>query len=132
MLDRLEAMTMVELHWMAAYELAAMMRRRALKPSELMAGTIARIDALNSKFNAFCALRSEAAMSEARAMDERLARGDEVGPLAGLPLAVKDLEGVAGMATTFGSVPFKDNQAQEDSIEVARLKTAGAIVVGKT
>jgi aspartyl-tRNA(Asn)/glutamyl-tRNA(Gln) amidotransferase subunit A len=131
-LDRLEAMTMAELHWMPAYELAAMMRRRELKPSELMAATIARIETLNPKFNAFCALRSEAAMSEAKAMDGRLARGDEVGPLAGLPLAVKDLEGVTGMATTFGSVPFKDNQAQEDSIEVARLRAAGAIVIGKT
>jgi aspartyl-tRNA(Asn)/glutamyl-tRNA(Gln) amidotransferase subunit A len=123
---------MTELHWMAAHELAALMRRRELKPSELMAATIARIEALNPRFNAFCAMRSEAAMSEARAIDERIARGDEVGPLAGLPLAVKDLEGVAGMVTTFGSVPFKNNVAHQDSIEVARLRAAGAIVIGKT
>jgi aspartyl-tRNA(Asn)/glutamyl-tRNA(Gln) amidotransferase subunit A len=123
---------MAELHWMPAYELAAMIRRRELKPSELMAATIARIEQLNPKFNAFCAMRSDLAMAEARAMDERIANGEEVGPLAGLPLGVKDLEGVAGMATTFGSVPFKNNLAQEDSIQVARLRTAGAIVIGKT
>ena len=123
---------MAELHWMPAHELAAMMRRRELKPSELMAATIARIEALNPKFNAFCAMRSEAAMAEARAMDERIARGEGVGPLAGLPLGVKDLEDVAGMATTFGSAPFKNNLATEDSIEVARLRAAGAIVIGKT
>jgi aspartyl-tRNA(Asn)/glutamyl-tRNA(Gln) amidotransferase subunit A len=123
---------MVDLHWMPAYELAAMIRRRELKPSELMAATIARIEQLNPALNAFCAMRSDLAMDEARAMDERIACGDDVGPLAGLPIGVKDLEGVAGMATTFGSVPFKDNLAHEDSIEIARLRGAGAIVIGKT
>ncbi len=123
---------MAELHWMAAYELAAMIHRRELKPSELMAATIARIERLNPQLSAFCAMRSDLAMAEARALDERIAHGDDVGPLAGLPLGVKDLEGVAGMATTFGSLPFKHNLAPEDSIEVARLRAAGAIVVGKT
>ena len=123
---------MAELHWMPAYELVAMIRRRELKPSELMAATLARIEQLNPTFKAFCAMRSDRAMSEARTMDERVARGEEVGPLGGLPLAVKDLEGVTGMPTTFGSVPFKNNLAQEDSIEVARLRAAGAIVIGKT
>ena len=123
---------MDELHWLSAFELAALIRRRELKPSELMAATIARIEALNPALNAFCALRADEAMSEARALDEKIAHREEIGPLAGLPLGVKDLESVAGMATTFGSVPFKNNIAMEDSIEVARLKAAGAIVVGKT
>jgi len=123
---------MDELHWLSAFELAALIRRRELKPSELMAATIARIEALNPSINAFCALRASAAMDEARALDAKIARGGEVGALAGLPLGVKDLASVAGMATTFGSVPFKNNIAREDSIEVARLRAAGAIVVGKT
>jgi aspartyl-tRNA(Asn)/glutamyl-tRNA(Gln) amidotransferase subunit A len=123
---------MADLHWRPAYQLATMMRHRELKPSELMEATLTRIHALNPKINAFCALRAEQALAEARSLDEMIARGEEIGPLAGLPLGVKDLEGVAGMATTFGSVPFKHNIAQEDSIQVARLKTAGAIVVGKT
>jgi aspartyl-tRNA(Asn)/glutamyl-tRNA(Gln) amidotransferase subunit A len=125
-------MDMAELCWISAFDLAAMIRRRELKPSELMAATIARIEALNPKINAFCALRAEGAMAEARAHDEKIAHREDIGPLAGLPLGVKDLEGVAGMATTFGSVPFKDHIAKEDSIQVARLKAAGAIVIGKT
>lgn len=123
---------MAELCWTSAFDLAAMIRRRDLKPSELMAATIARIEALNPRINAFCALRADEAMAEARALDDKIAHREEIGPLAGLPLGVKDLEGVAGMATTFGSVPFKNNIAKEDSIQVARLKAAGAIVIGKT
>jgi aspartyl-tRNA(Asn)/glutamyl-tRNA(Gln) amidotransferase subunit A len=123
---------MAELHWMSAFDLAGMIRRRELKPSELVAASLSRIEALNPKFNAFCALRAEGAMAEARALDEKIARREETGILAGLPLGVKDLEGVAGMATTFGSVPFKDNIAKEDSIQVGRLRAAGAIVIGKT
>ncbi|HJU27670.1 MAG TPA: hypothetical protein VJ718_00780, partial [Candidatus Binataceae bacterium] len=69
---------MAELHWMSAFDLAAMMRRRELKPSELMAATLARIDALNPKINAFCALRADEAMAEARALDEKIARREEV------------------------------------------------------
>jgi Asp-tRNA(Asn)/Glu-tRNA(Gln) amidotransferase A subunit family amidase len=121
-----------ELHFKSAFDLAAMIRSRELKPSELMEATINRIEALNPKYNAFCSLCAEQAMDEARELDEKIARKEPLGPLAGLPLGVKDLEGVAGMRTTFGSRPFKDNVAREDSIQVARLKAAGAIVIGKT
>ncbi|SRR5579875_161671 len=120
------------LHWKSAVELAAMIQRRELKPSELMEATAARIEALNPKLNAFCALCLERALEESKAMDERLARGESLGPLAGLPLGVKDLEDAAGLPTTYGSVPFKDNIALQDSVQVRRLKAAGAIVVGKT
>src|SRR6266851_5721089 len=89
---------MAELHWMSAFDLAGMIRRRELKPSELVASSLSRIEALNPKFNAFCALRPEEAMAEAHALDEKIARREETGILAGLPLGVKDLEGVAGLA----------------------------------
>ncbi len=85
-----------------------------------------------SKINAFVALRSDHAMAEARALDDSIARKEEVGPLAGLPLGVKDLEDVAELPTTHGSVPFKNLVPKEDSVQVARLKAAGAIVIGKT
>src|ERR1700722_18685394 len=97
-----------DLHFKPAYELAAMIRRRELKPSELMAATIERIENTQPKINAFVALRSEAAMADARALDDQIARKEEIGPLAGLPLGVKDLEDVAGLPTTYGSVPFKN------------------------
>ncbi len=65
-------------------------------------------------------------------MDEKIARREELGPLAGLPLGVKDLEDVAGLPTTHGSKAYKDHMPQGDSVQVGRLKAAGAIVLGKT
>ncbi len=123
---------MSELHFKPAHELAAMIRRRELKAAELMSAAITRLEKVNPKLNAFVALRAEQAMDEARAIDEKLARREEVGPLAGLPFGVKDLDDAAGLPTTFGSKPFRNNIPQEDSVQVARLKAAGAIVLGKT
>src|SRR5262249_57199081 len=62
----------------------------------------------------------------------RIAGGADPGPLAGVPFGVKDLENLAGLPTTHGSVPFRDNVADSDSTQVARLRRAGAIPVGKT
>ncbi|MGC1676215.1 MAG: amidase, partial [Candidatus Binataceae bacterium] len=123
---------MAELYWKPAHELAAMIRRRELKPSELMAATLARLEQVNPKVNAFVAVRAEQAMEEARAMDEKIARREELGTLAGLPLGVKDLEDAAGLPTTHGSKPFKNHMPECDSVQVARLRAAGAIVLGKT
>jgi aspartyl-tRNA(Asn)/glutamyl-tRNA(Gln) amidotransferase subunit A len=123
---------MSDLHWKPAWELAAMIRRRELKAAELMSATIARLERVNPRVNAFVALRPEQAMDEARAVDEKIARREEVGPLAGLPFGVKDLEDAAGLPTTFGSKPFRNHRPAVDSVQVARLKLAGAIVLGKT
>jgi len=123
---------MSELHWKPAWELAAMIRRREIKAAELMSATLARLEKVNPKVNAFVALRADEAMKDARALDEKIARREEVGPLAGLPFGVKDLEDAAGLPTTFGSKPFRNNVPEADSVQVARLKAAGAIVLGKT
>jgi aspartyl-tRNA(Asn)/glutamyl-tRNA(Gln) amidotransferase subunit A len=121
-----------DLNFMSAYELASLVRRKELSPVELMEACLRRIQEVNPVINAFVSLRAEEALQEARQMAERIARGEEVGPLAGLPLGVKDLEDAAGLPTTYGSVPFKDNWPSRDSVQVERLKRAGAIVVGKT
>jgi len=97
-----------------------------------MKETLQRIAAVNPVLNAFVSVRAEQAMDEAKALAERLASNEAIGPLIGIPIGVKDLEDVKGMVTSFGSVPYKNNIAQRDSIQVARLKAAGAIVVGKT
>jgi aspartyl-tRNA(Asn)/glutamyl-tRNA(Gln) amidotransferase subunit A len=99
---------------------------------ELVRAALARIEALNPSLNAFVALRAEAALAEAAALERRIAAGEDVGPLAGLPVGVKDLEDVADMPTTFGSIPFKHWRPRRDSVQVARLKRAGAIILGKT
>jgi Asp-tRNA(Asn)/Glu-tRNA(Gln) amidotransferase A subunit family amidase len=122
----------MDLHWSPAHVLAAAVRGGELAPVELIEATLRRIEALNPRLNAFVCLRAEPALAEARALAERLARGEDPGPLAGLPLAVKDEEDVAGLPTTYGSIPFRDNVATADSVQVSRLRAAGAIVVGKT
>ncbi|MDG2051945.1 MAG: amidase [Myxococcota bacterium] len=99
---------------------------------ELMQATLSRIDETRETLNAFTAVRSESALlKEARASDIRRSQG-ESRPLEGIPLGVKDLEDVAGLVTSQGSVPFRDAVADRDSIQVERLRAAGAIVVGKT
>jgi Asp-tRNA(Asn)/Glu-tRNA(Gln) amidotransferase A subunit family amidase len=120
------------IHYKSALELIKLIISRQISPLELMEETIKRIEAVNPILNAFVSLRAQQAMYEAKALTERLASGEEPGPLAGIPLGVKDLEDVKGMVTSFGSIPYKDNVVQRDSIQVARLKAAGAIVVGKT
>ncbi len=108
------------------------LRERELSPVELMQATLARIEAVNEKLVAFVALRDgERLLEEARAAERRIARG-EARALEGIPLGVKDLEDAAGLVTTKGSVPFRENLVQHDSIQVERLRAAGAIVVGKT
>jgi aspartyl-tRNA(Asn)/glutamyl-tRNA(Gln) amidotransferase subunit A len=115
-----------------AWRLAARIAKKEISPLDVMRETLDRIERINPGLNAFASLRPEAALAEAQAMTENIAAGKPVGPLAGLPLGVKDLEDTAGMVTSYGSIPFKDNMAAGDSIQVARLKAAGAIVVGKT
>jgi Asp-tRNA(Asn)/Glu-tRNA(Gln) amidotransferase A subunit family amidase len=114
-------------------ELAARVRRREVGARELVAESLRRIDTLDPDLCAVVALRSGEALEEARALDARLASGGEAGPLAGLPMLVKDMTDVAGMRTTFGSVAFADAPlATADHLVVRRLRAAGAIVVGKT
>src|SRR5262249_4333637 len=82
---------------------------------------------------AWAALDPDAALAAAASIDERLARGDEVGPLAGIPIGVKDLEDAAGFTTAYGSALHVDDPpAADDSALVARLRAAGCVVVGKT
>jgi Asp-tRNA(Asn)/Glu-tRNA(Gln) amidotransferase A subunit family amidase len=113
-------------------DLATRIRRRELSPVELLRHCLERIDRHNGALNAIVTLDAERALDAARAAEQRLMRGEDLGPLGGIPLAVKDLEDVAGMRTTFGSPLFADNVAIEDSINVARLRAAGAVPIGKT
>jgi len=113
-------------------ELAGLVRSREVSAEEATTAALERIDERNATFNAFIHISADRAIDEARAIDTRIANGEDVGPLAGVPFGVKDLEDVGGLPTTFGSVPFKDNVAERDSVEVERLRGAGAVVIGKT
>jgi len=116
----------------SASEIAKLVRSRDLSPVDVVREAIGRIERHNTVLNAFVALRQEQALADALDIERCISAGENAGPLAGVPIGVKDLEDVAGLPTTFGSVPFKDNMANSDSVHVARLKAAGAIVVGKT
>ncbi len=123
---------MIDAAFTPAWQLADAIRNGELSPVELVQSCLDRIDALNPSINAFVAVRREEALEEAAALQRRIVAGKRLGPLAGLPVGVKDLEDVAGLPTTYGSVPFKDYRPVHDSVQVARLKTAGAIILGKT
>jgi amidase len=121
------------LHWWTARRLAAAIRERELSAREVMTWHLERIEAINPRVNAIVTLRPDAALAEAAMADERAAGGGErLGPLHGLPIAIKDLEDTAGIRTTYGSAAFADNVPTVDSLVVRRLRDAGAIVVGKT
>lgn len=122
----------LDLDYAPAHALAALVRSGELSPVALMERSLARIEALNPTLNAFVELDPEGALREARALEGRIAAGEEAGPFAGLPLGVKDLENAAGFNTTKGSRLYRDNRVDYDDALVARLKAAGAIVVGKT
>ena len=114
-------------------ELATAVQLGDLSARELVTHALGRIEALDGRVNAFVALSADQALADAADLDERQARGEDVGVLAGIPIGVKDLEDAAGLPTTNGSlaVPGTD-RAAVDSKLVARLKQAGAIVIGKT
>jgi len=116
----------------SASDIARAVRARDVSPVEVIDAALARIDERNPTLNAFVLVCREQALAEARALAARIARGEDVGPLAGVPFGVKDLEDVAGLPTTYGSQAFRDHVAPADSVQVARLRAAGAIVVGKT
>ena len=123
---------MSSIEYTSARELTGLIMSGEITPLEVMEDTLKRIDGSNPSLNAFVSIDADRAMDEARDATESLAAGKDPGPLAGVPIGVKDLEDVGGMVTSFGSIPFKDNMASADSVQVARLREAGAIVVGKT
>lgn len=98
---------------------------------EVIEASLARIEEHNGTINAVVTI-NENASEEARRLDQRLARGERVGPLAGLPVGIKDVTQTAGMRTTFGSPLYANHVPDADALVVQRLKTAGAIILGKT
>jgi aspartyl-tRNA(Asn)/glutamyl-tRNA(Gln) amidotransferase subunit A len=116
----------------SAAALATLIRRRAVSPVEIVDLVLRRIEASQPSLNAFITVCGDAALTAARVAETAVMHGNELGPLHGVPFAVKDLVNTAGVRTTFGSVALADNVPAADSPAVARLKRAGAILVGKT
>jgi amidase len=121
-----------EIIYASARDLAARLRNGDLSAVEVMDAFLARIAVVNPDVNAICTLEETLARDGAAAADEARIRGDALGPLHGLPIAIKDLAETAGIRTTMGSPLFADNVPNVDQVFVARLKQAGAIIIGKT
>jgi amidase len=116
----------------SATELAAMIRARAISPRELLDAHLTVIERANPKLNAVVTLAAAHARDAAQQAETAVMRGDELGLLHGLPIAIKDTTRTAGIRTTFGSPLFADHVPEEDAEVVRRLKAAGAVVTAKT
>jgi aspartyl-tRNA(Asn)/glutamyl-tRNA(Gln) amidotransferase subunit A len=122
-----------DLCWLSGTELAALIRRRKVSPVEVVDAVLERIDKLNPRLNAYVTLTADAARREARAAERAVGRrSTRLGPLHGVPFSVKDLVITRGVRTTFGTPLYRDHVPVEDAPMVARLKAAGAIMLGKT
>lgn len=108
-----------------------LIRRGNLSPVELTEACLMRIEALNPVLNAFITIARDAALETALELEAELRGGNRRGPLHGIPIALKDNIDTAGVRTTGGSALFADRVPAEDAYVVARLKQAGAIVIGK-
>src|ERR1700733_7362540 len=122
----------MDLAYASAADLAGLIRSRAVSPVEVVRAALDRIERSQAVLNAFITIAADAAMGAAREAEAAVMQGAELGPLHGVPVAVKDLIPTANIRTTWGSLIFQDHVPDADAVAVARLKQAGAIVVGKT
>ncbi len=121
-----------DLLFSSAASIAQAIRGREVSAAETVEAHLRRIDEVNPKLNAVVQLASERAMDEARAADAALARGEPLGPLHGVPITIKDSHDTEGIVSTGGTMGRKDFVPEADATAVARMRAAGAIVLGKT
>lgn len=125
-------MTSDELVWRSALELALLVRSRAVSPVEITEAVLARIADANPRLNAFCLVAEDVARRAAQEAEIALRKGEPLGPLAGVPISIKDVIFTRGLRTTGGSRLFAELVPEEDTAAVARVRAAGAIILGKT
>ena len=125
-------MSDTDLAYLPATEIRSMIAEKQVSSVEMTKLYLDRIDALDSQFNSYLTVTSDLALETAAEADRAVARGDELGPLHGLPISIKDLEMTEGIRTTSGSLIFADRIAAYDSVVVERVKRAGAVILGKT
>ena len=122
----------IEICFMSAVEMAEAIKTKRLSPVEIIDAILSRIEQLNPKVNAYCTLLAESARKQAKEAESMVIRGEELGPLHGVPVSIKDLVFTKGIRTTGGSRIYENFIPEEDAIVVERLKAAGAIILGKT
>ncbi len=125
-------MSVSEIVYMSAVEIALAIREKKLSPVEVVDTVLTRIDKLNPKLNAYCTLLADNARKQAKEAESSVMKGAKLGALHGVPISVKDLLFTKGIRTTFGSRIYENFIPDADNVVVERLKAAGAIVMGKT
>ena len=120
-----------DLHLLDLSEASHAVQKKEVSPVELTQACLSRIEKLNPRLNAFITVTGTAALEAARKAEAEIARGEWKGPLHGIPLAVKDLIETAGVKTTAASAVLKENVPTADAEVIRRLKSAGAILLGK-
>ena len=121
-----------ELCFTPATRIADLVRSGEISAVEVTQAVLDRIDAIDGQLNAVVTVAPDEALEAAEAVDAVLARGEDAGPLGGVPVTIKDLVATKGIRTTFGSRIHENDVPEADAPLVARLKRAGAVVIGKT
>jgi len=121
-----------DLFRLTVHEAAHLLARREVSSRELTAAVLDRLQGVEGQLNAFVTLTPELALEQARQADERLARGEDVTPLTGIPAAIKDVICTLGVRTTCGSRMLENFVPPYDATVIVRLKRAGLVMVGKT
>lgn len=123
---------MTDLTDLTIAEASRLIEARDLSPADLLEAHLARIEATDGAVNSYVLLMADSARAEAEAAAARAAAGARIGPLDGIPIAVKDLYDTAGAVTTGGTGAYRDRVPEEDAAAVALLRDAGAVILGKT
>ena len=124
-------MTDDEIAWLDLSTVARLIRERVLSSEQVTQAQLRRIERLDPTLHAYACVTSELALTQARAADQRQAQGQALGPLHGVPIAVKDLCWTAGIPTAAGMQIYKDFVPDQDATVVQRLREAGAVLLGK-
>ncbi len=125
-------MNTADIIYSSASSIAQSIRAGEVSSVEVVEAHLARIEAANGSLNAVVQLCAERAMSEARSADDAIARGESVGPLHGVPMTVKDSHDTEGIVSTGGTLGRREHVPDADATAVARMRAAGAIILGKT
>ena len=120
------------LNLLSVHELSIKLQSREISAREVLDAHLVQIERVNAKVNAIVTLDGEGAYRQAKAIDARRMKGDALGPLAGLPIACKDMERVKGMRTTFGSPIYRNFVPDIDTLMVERFRRNGMVIIGKT
>ena len=123
---------MSELTWKSALQLRDMIRAKEISPVEVVTASLERLRETEPKINAFLDITEDQAMDAAKVAEAAVTAGDELGPLHGLPVSVKDLIAAKGAKLTFGSRAMADNVSDIDAPSVERVRAAGGAIIGKT